>query len=296
MQRIGQYILKLDRRIIYVLVVLCVLLPIFFPLGLPFSVTPEVQVCYDDVKKLKAGEAILISCDYGPDSFPECQPMLVALLHQCFKQKLRPILVALTPTGDVMAQKGLEQVLGSVDGQTNQPVYPDLVAGRDYVLLGYQAGSNAIIIALTTSFTNTYKKDKDDQATADLEIFRDVRKLGDVKYIVDIAAVALPEQWLIFGAGKENIPMSVCCTAVSAAQYYPYYHAGQFRGLIGGMKGSAEYEKLVDVAGITGEIPNATKGMDSQSLVHVFIVLAIVVVNIFYFFERRREAAQGRHS
>jgi len=28
----------------------------------------------------------------------------------------------------------------------------------------------------------------------------------------------------------------------------------------------------------------------------VFIVLAIVVVNIFYFIERRREAAQGRHA
>jgi hypothetical protein len=293
MQRLSQLILNLDRRVIYAIVVLCAAGPIFFPLGLKFTPTEEVRRCYDDIQQLAPGAVVVIGCDYGPDSAAETQPMCIALLHQCFKQKLRPILVALTPAGDVMAQKALDEVRAAKD-PTGKDIYPALVAGKDYSLLGYQAGTSAVVIALTSSFTRTYPHDKEGNATASQPIYQDVRKLGDVKYIVDIAAVAMPEQWLIYGAARVNVPMSTACTAVSAAQYYPYYHSGQFRGLIGGMKGSAEYEILADVAGVTGKIPNATKGMDSQSMVHIFLVLAIIVVNIFYFLDRRAQRAAGR--
>ncbi len=294
MQRLGQFILNLDRRAIYAIIVICVAGPIFFPLGLKFTPTEEVKRCFDDVKNLAPGAVVLISCDYGPDSAAETQPMCIALLHQCFQQKLRPILVALTPAGDVMAQKALTEVRTATD-KAGQPLYAALTGGKDYSLLGYQAGSGAVVIALTSSFTKTFPHDKEGNATAGQPIYQDIRKLADVKYIVDIAAVAMPEQWLIYGAARVNVPMSTSCTAVSAAQYYPYYHTGQFRGLIGGMKGSAEYEILADVAGITGKIPNATKGMDSQSMVHIFLVLAIIVVNFFYFFDRRAAQAGGAH-
>jgi hypothetical protein len=289
---VGKAILNLDRRIIYALVCLCVLFPMLKPLGLKFTPTPEVRKCFDDLERLAPGSAVVVSCDYGPDSAAEVQPMCIAVLHQCFQRKLRPILVALTPAGDVMAQKALDRVLQST-GPDKQPLYSGLVSGKDYSVLGYQAGSGAVVIALTSSFTSTYPDDRDHHPTASQPLFQDVRKLSDVKYIVDIAAVAMPEQWLIYGAARVNVPMSTSCTAVSAAQYYPYYHAGQFRGLIGGMKGSAEYEILTKLRELTGEVPDATKGMDSQSMVHVFLVLAIVVVNLFYFLERRGAAGRA---
>jgi hypothetical protein len=106
--------------------------------------------------------------------------------------------------------------------------------------------------------------------------------------------VGYPEFWVPYAAERENVPLSVSCTAVSAAQYYPYYRAGQFRGLVGGMKGAAEYEELVGMEQILGRTPDATKGMDAQTAVHVFIVLAIIVANFFYFLERRWLAAEGR--
>jgi hypothetical protein len=294
MERLSQFVLNADRRIIYAVIALCVIGPLLFPLGLPFTPTTEVKKCFEDIEKLPPGSAIVIGTDYGPDSAPETQPMLVALLHQCFQKKLRPILIALTPAGDQMAQLGLKDVLATEDPQTKQPVYQGLENGKDYSLLGYQSGTQAIILALTSSFTKTYPNDKDGNPTANQPIFQDIRKLSDVKYIVDIAAVAMPEVWLVYGSARVGVPMSTSCTAVSAAQYYPYYHAGQFHGLIGGMKGSAEYEKLVGVATITGKIPNATKGMDSQSLVHIFLVLTIIVVNLVYLLDRRRQRAGGR--
>ena len=58
-------------------------------------------------------------------------------------------------------------------------------------------------------------------------------------------------------------------------------------GLLGGMKGAAEYELLIDTKG------SATKGMDAQSSAHALIVLFVIIGNVFYFMGRRREKQGG---
>jgi hypothetical protein len=67
--------------------------------------------------------------------------------------------------------------------------------------------------------------------------------------------------------------MVLGATAVMTTDYYPYLSSGQILGLIGGMKGAAEYERLNDFFG------DARRGMDAQSLVHVVIVLLVIVGN-----------------
>jgi len=66
-------------------------------------------------------------------------------------------------------------------------------------------------------------------------------------------------------------------------------------GLANGMKGSAEYEQLLREHYPQLNLPpgGAMKGMDSQSLVHIFLVLAIIVANIA-FFQTRNQAKPRR--
>jgi hypothetical protein len=82
---------------------------------------------------------------------------------------------------------------------------------------------------------------------------------------------------------------------VSATQYYPYLQARQITGLANGMKGSAEYERLLRDHYGDLKLPagDAMKGMDSQSLVHVFLVLAIILANIAYFSTRNKPARRA---
>ena len=70
-------------------------------------------------------------------------------------------------------------------------------------------------------------------------------------------------------------------TAVSAPEYYPYLQAGQLQGLLGGMAGAAEYEVLVKYPAL------ATRGMDAQSLAHVFIAFMIILGNIAFIGQRK---------
>ena len=65
-------------------------------------------------------------------------------------------------------------------------------------------------------------------------------------------------------------------TAVYIADIQPFYQSGQIKGIIGGLKGAAEYEKLVSHPG------GGTAGMRSQKVVHYMIILFIILGNIAY--------------
>ena len=79
------------------------------------------------------------------------------------------------------------------------------------------------------------------------------------------------------------------CTAVSGADFYPYYQTGQFTGLMVGMKGAAEYEELVESRyGVKGKRA-ASEAMPSLTYAHLVIILFIVIGNIGFFFQRRKK-------
>ena len=44
--------LKIDRRIIFLVIGLCTLLPLLYPVGLPIKISPEVRSIYDYMEAL----------------------------------------------------------------------------------------------------------------------------------------------------------------------------------------------------------------------------------------------------
>ena len=158
MDKFGHIILNLDRRIIYLIVLVCVFVPLVKPLGLPVTPTEEVRRAYQDIEALEPGSVVLISCDYGAATMPETHTMYMALLHHGFRNKLRMIMISLIPQGAALANRGLNEVLATTDGQGNL-IYPDAVYGEDYVNLGYKAGGTAVMLGIGQSFASTFPQD-----------------------------------------------------------------------------------------------------------------------------------------
>ena len=69
---------------------------------------------------------------------------------------------------------------------------------------------------------------------------------------------------------------------------YPYFRAGQLTGILGGMKGAAEFEALVGVEGGFG-----TRAMLSQTFAHAIIIFFIIVGNIAFFVGGRPSRLKG---
>lgn len=115
-----------------------------------------------------------------------------------------------------------------------------------------------------------------------------VKNYSDIDFIFVVADNAIADYWISIVNAQFGKPVGAAVTAVMAPKIYSYVQAGQMTGLLGGMKGASEYELLVDEAG------RAVIGMNSQSLVHLLIILFVIIGNISFFATRggKREVAK----
>jgi hypothetical protein len=263
--------LKLDRRFIYLVIALGIIIPLLKPMGLPILPSKEVQAVFDDIDKLPPGSHVWIAMDYDPASQPELQPMSVAIMRHCFEKDLRVIAMTLWPGGPNLIVEAFHKVSKEFGDNGKS-----LKEGENYVNLGYKPGGTAVILGAGQDLKATFPTDMFGNATSTMPILRDLNSTKNLDYMVEIGAGNTVDWWIVYGQKNYGFPLAIGCTAVSASQYYPYLNSGQITGLIGGLRGAAEYEVL------TGKPDLATAGMDAQSIVHVILVLAIILANIGY--------------
>lgn len=261
---------KLDRRWLFLIVGLLVLGPLLYPLGMPLQVSAPVRGFVESIDKLPDGSLVLMSCDYDPGSKPELVPMTKTALRQLWDKHCRIVVTVLWNGGPGIVDQTLEEVANEYRAAGR-----DLRYGVDYVNLGYKAGNEAVMVLMGQGIANAFPKDNRNNVTAALPIMREVRDYGSFPLLVNISA-GYPgtKEWVQQVNSRFHLPMVSGCTAVSAPEYYPYLQSGQLRGLLGGMAGAAEYEKARHEKG------SATKGMDAQSLAHVFVALCIIMGNV----------------
>ena len=265
--------LSLDRRVIFVLIALAVLIPLLNPVNLPIVISPEVQGVYDYMESLPEGAVFLLSMDFDPASKPEVYPQAVSLLRHAFKKNLKVVGMTLIVTGTGMAEEVMAAVAQEM-GKDN---------GTDYAFLGWRPGASAVILSMGQDLAGTFPQDHYGTPIGELPVMDAIKTLRDVDYAVSLAA-GFPgiDEWYVYGKDKYQFELGGGSTAVMAPGLYPRLRGGQINGLIGGLRGAAEYEKLLDRSG------KAVAGMDAQSATHFVIIALVIVCNVFYAISRRQ--------
>ena len=241
----------------------------------------KVKSFHDAIAALPDGALVLMPCDYDPGGKPELVPMTKTALRQLFDKHCRVVIICLWPGGSGLVDETLESVVAEYRARGKAPVY-----GKDYVDLGYKAGNEAVMVLMGAGVAGAFPQDQRANVTATLPLMREVRDYTSFALLVNISA-GYPgtKEWVQQVNSRFHLPMVSGCTAVSAPEYYPYLQSGQLRGLLGGMAGAAEYER------IRGEKGMATQGMDAQSLTHVFVALCIILGNVVQWTKRGGPAA-----
>jgi len=268
-QRLDQ----IDRRWVYLMVAIAVVIPFIVPASFPVTITPESRMLYNYVDELPDSSVVMLVFDYYPSTIAECEPMARAALHQLWDKDCKVITLSNIPLGGPTMAETVTREMAQEYGK---------VYGVDFVNLGYKANYVAVLQGMGQSIESIFPTDNSGTPLGQLPLMRGVRNYRDVAFIFEIADNATADYWVSIVNAQYGVPMGCGTTAVSAPRYYAYVSSGQFVGLLGGMRGAAEYELLV------GHKGTAFRGMDAQSLVHLLIIALVIIGNLGYFLSGRK--------
>jgi hypothetical protein len=216
------------------------------------------QGMYDAIDGLPQGALVLVSFDYDPGVAGEMVPQARVVLSHLLGRGVRLLSVSLTPEGARLSRQVFEEVADDYGYRY----------GEDYLSLGYvvgvEAGPRSIMEGIRTPGWSELVGDGEDLALI-------VEFAGDPQYL---------RLWLEQVQGPYGLPMVAGVSATVDPFARPYYRnqaQRQLLGLMTGLVGAAEYER------ISGEAGPALASMDSQSMAHVALILLILVGNLAYF-------------
>jgi hypothetical protein len=268
-ERIG----AIDRRILYGVLSLAVIVPLLMKARVTFEALPEVQQAYAEMERLDENSTLLVSIDYDAASMPELQPMLHSVLQHAFSKNVKVVMMGHWPLGLPLGQIALEQ-----EAENFGKVY-----GEDYVFLGYRPGLIAVMINLGKDVRSVFSTDYTGTLLDSIPMMQNIRNYDQFDLLVGFEAGRVGDYWAMYANARYGQRMIMGATAVTAPDFYPFLQAGQFAGLMGGLRGAADYEVLLENAGA------GALGMVPQTAVHILIVAFILIGNIGYFAAQRRK-------
>lgn len=278
---------KLDRRWIFLAMGLCVAIPALFELQFPESPGAQAQAVFDEIEKLQPGDPVLLAWDFDPSTAGELEPMATAFTLHCCKKRLKLYFITLLPPGPQMINQSIEQVI--------LKDFPGMVYGEDYVNLGFKSGNEGVVKVVITDLKKLYTTDYRGTNINQIPMCKTIDSVQNMKLIVNVSG-AYPgtKEWVQYAVTPyPSLRCVAGCTGVQAPMMYPYI-PNQLHGLLGAIKGAAEYEALVMEA-YGGDDPDpkftlARRRMGPQLVAHVLMIALIVAGNIIYFRQRRTGA------
>lgn len=266
-------IMNMDRRIIFVLIALVVIIPTLIPIGLSITVPKPTQQLYDYIESLPSGSTIMMVFDYGPSSLAEPEPMAKAVLQHCFSKGVRVIGLTLYANTPTLAHKLMRKT-----GDEHNATY-----GEDYVFLGYRPGALQVILGMGTDISSVFDSDYEENLLTEIPMMKDIKNYDQISLLLDLASGSTTETWIFYANIRYNLKIAAGVTGVIIAQMYPYLQTGQLIGLMPGYLGAAAYEELLDIHG------DGTVGINTASFAHLLIIILVIIGNIAFFIYRGRE-------
>jgi hypothetical protein len=282
LERPGFFARDLTRILLYLLLALAVILPLFLGrnwFSTTLTVSDATWDLYDAVNALDSGDVAMMVFDYDLSTAAELDLQARAIMEHVLGQGASVLTASLVPQGPALAQATWESL--SEAG--------DYVYGEDYLNLGYIAGQRAAVHMLTQrSLAQVFQRDFRNRRTlGEYAVIQDVERLSQVDLIIVLAADQITMRYWIEQVQAQieaPLKMGAGLAALSGPSILPYYDSGQLVGMIVGMIGAAEYEVATNAPGV------AVSNLTAQSLGHLVIIFVIVLANVAALISRRQRA------
>lgn len=314
---IWEKMLNVDRRWIFLLIGISCIVPFFTPLGLPILPSVEVLGIYDHIEGLGPDNAIFVGFDFDPGTAAENMPMGVAVLRHAFARNIPVFVTAYTPLGQGMAAMAVEALTDETTADFFEYVnwedwasirdrgitdragieeawiaegntLPEnargwVFEGRDIAMLGYLPYFHLVILGMSSSIASQFPTDIGGTPIEEMPMYQEHKSLREIDLAVTNAGSSACVAWITYGREKIGLPIAFGVTAVMATDYYIFIQSGQIVGQMGGLRGAAEYEVLLNENGYNKGFGKAFVGMDVQNIAHLLIIFLVILGNIAFF-------------
>jgi hypothetical protein len=269
---------RLDRRWIYLLIIIGVAAPLFLKFGIAPQVTPPVRAYYDAIEQLPTGSFVLVSADYDPGGKAELNPMMQATLRHLCEKHMRMVIMTLWSTAPSL----VEQQVNLICRDEYKLKY-----GEDYCYLGQKEGREAVIVEMGRSIRSTFPLDYYHTPIEQLPIMQSVENYSSFALLANLS-VGYPgtKEYVQYAQARFGITIISGASAVSVPEYAAYLQSGQLRGLLTGISGAAEYESMLKKPGL------ALITMGGQTTGHLILIFFIIIGNVIFFINRRSRSAR----
>lgn len=310
--QIFQKMQSVDRRYIFIVVALSIIIPLLIPFNSKTYVTEPTESIYRKIDSFAndKSKAVLLSFTHNASTMPELFPMEVAVLRHCFERNIKVFTICWFPDGAPLVDYAINTAKEDYNVQS----------GIDYCNFGYKpyALRIPIMLGMGENIAESVETDSQGRKLDNLPIMDNIKNYDDMNLVIDFAGSSSAIQWVTYARAKFGANVAAGITAVMVADNYPYLQTGQLIGMFRGLKGAAEYEKLVDVFASyeSPDYPNgrpfskeiiketwvpitddkipykykkARIGMNAQSVAHIMIIVFIILGNIGYFLTRKKK-------
>lgn len=262
---------SIDRRIMYLLLIVVIAIPMFVHFEMPTVVNPEVRGIYDTVESIPQGKIAILTGDWGAGTIAESQPQSAALMRHLFRRNIPFAILPFAPQTSVLMEKLAESI-----ARTEGKRY-----GDDWVNWGWRVVPLPLFFkGLGKDLPATVKQDYKGVPIGKFKAMQGVKTIHDVGFIAHITPVGGISDLIAFAHEAYGIPLGYAPTAVMVAQGYDPLDANQIVGMLPGMVGAAQYEKLL------GQPGNGLRWSNSLSFAELLMIFLVALANIGYFLSR----------
>ncbi len=270
-QTIWQKMLGIDRRILYAILFVNIVLFLLLPVRLRAAITPPVQSFYDTIEALQPGDLVMVSSNWSASTLAENQPQLEAVLRHLMRKRVRFTMLSIEAQSRDISLRLAERV-------TQEGGYE---YGRDWVHFGFNPNLTVYIKGMINDLPNTVKQDVRGTPISEIPMLKGITSLRQYKLVIDVTPTGSIPIWISYS--PKELKILYCPTSVMAAEAYTYLDSGQIKGMIPGAKGAQEYEQLLGIEGLGAPFANAI------SFSHVLIIAFILLGNFAMFMNRLAE-------
>jgi hypothetical protein len=281
-----QAFLSIDRRIMYGLLCLIIVLSLIKPVNQPLVPTKAVKGVYNAVEKIPRDKIAIISIVYSSSTMAENGPQTEAVMRHLFR---RGVKFAVLPWDQQGAKLSLD-IANRVSKDMGKKY------GVDWCDWGYRpAYLYQILPALAKDIPGTIGKDYKGTDVRKLPMMRGITRIdkdfakSDVGFVIDITPSSTLEPWIQLIKGVYGTPLAYAPTLVMVPEAFNPLDAHQIVGMLPGLPGAGQYERMLNYRGF-GQV-----GAAALSGAHLLIVVLIIIGNIGLVASRRR-GSRGRES